>query len=202
MSPGDYVLVATTIAGLALVIAVTTSKPPRKASEAPKEVTRWKRFKVQPTSLHGALKESAQIVAEEPQGLKLSASPRESPKRVRVGSPDGKVQVEIARVWRPFRRIYRVSLGGKEWLRLLLNKSRPKEAELESMTRNQTYELRGALADREYEILRNGKLVATVSWQRPPGDSAPKKEYILETVKTEDALPLLTIALAVEVALG
>ena len=64
------------------------------------------------------------------------------------------------------------------------------------------FEVQGSVPSREYEVRKAGRLVASVSWQRPADDLAPRKEYVLEAIKSEDALPLVALAVSIEAAMG
>jgi hypothetical protein len=119
-------------------------------------------------------------------------------RKIKLLTPDGKIQVEIARVWSLFQRRFKVLLGGKESLRLSVARNQLSLCFPEGST---AYSLAGSAAAREYEIRKSGKLVATVSWQETPEAQEPGEDYILEVLKSEDALPLVALALAVEVAL-
>lgn len=208
MDSTDFLLVSVVIVGLALVLAAATWQPPKKKKPPPQESTRWKRLRVKPARLQGALDEAKSAVVEDPKGLKLLALPRSGPqsaKRVALASPDGRVRLEIRRRWQPFRWQYRASLGRQPLFDLLVTKKTKKshrKLELRHPAPAEPHRLRGSFAEREYQILRQGKLVANVSWQHYPDEPEPAEEYIVEVLKGEDVLSLLGIALAVELAMG
>lgn len=200
MSSDHLLIILTIAAAFALMAALLSGKPPKKASDSPKEVTRWKRFRVNPANVHGTRSEPAQVVVEEPKGLKLLAQPGTSSRRLRVADSKGCVRVEIADRWRPFTRRYRILIEGGARLDLVLPKGRGGRIAVEAEGSRDRYEIRGSIGDREYEILKNGKLVAIVSWQRSAPDEPQGKEYVLETLKTEEDLPLVALTLALEAA--
>jgi len=107
--------------------------------------------------------------------------------------------VEIARAWSFFQRSFKVLLGGKEKLRLSVAH---RQLSFRFPEGSSTFSLAGSTAAREYEIRKSGKLVATVSWQEPLEAKEARGDYILEVLKDEDALPLIALALAVEVAVA
>lgn len=62
-------------------------------------------------------------------------------------------------------------------------------------------ELVGSLAEREYEVRLDDRLVASVSWQRSEaGSRAEEGVYIAEVVRSVECAPLLFIIAALEIA--
>lgn len=196
MNSGDYLLLASAAIGLTVVLALAMRPQPKKAPEAPKEVTRWKRFRIQPAHLHGPLGEPKQVVAEEPKGLKVVAQPRKQPVPVTLSDPDGDVVCQIARRWAPFRWKYPVEMPQSRSLEIVVRKSDAKSFELRC-PEGESWNVRGSLRKRECQFLRNGTLVATV--HAPEPDS---KDYVLEVLKTEDVPSILRLALTLDVATG
>ncbi len=203
MSASDYLLISAAVTAGILITAATVPRPEPK-KEPPRESSRWKRFRIAAGAFHGALKEAALAVVEEPSGLKLLATPRDEAagRRVRLAGPDGRPVVEIApgRLLR-WRRL-RVFVEEREWLHITLPGPGEKKPGLRFLFPRDAYEVQGGVGAREYEVRRGGKLVASVSWQRPAGDDAPRREYVLETIKSEEALPLVALAAGLEAAMG
>jgi len=201
MIPSDFILLSAAAIGIAILLGTSCRRSPKPVSPPPLETTRWRRFRVGPAALHGALAAPMPVVAEEPTGLKLVAEGRKDPqaRKIKISSVDGKLKVEIARAWSLFQRRFKVLLGGKERLRLSVAQ---KQLSLRFPEGSTTFSLAGSTAAREYEIRKGGKLVATVSWQEPPDAQEAREAYVLEVLKDEDALPLIALTLAVEVAVA
>lgn len=201
MDANVFLLFSLLLVGVVFIFALpgkkpTTTKPPAA------EVSRWKRFRVHFGSLHEPHAEPAALVTEEPGGLKLLAGPRtESQRRLQVLS-GGQAVIELARGALFANDRFRVLLQGKDWLKVRRPRPGEKKPQLQFLSPLDAFELQGNLPGREFEVRRKGRLVANVSWQRPEGDSGPRKEYVLESVKGEDPLPLVALVLAVENALG
>jgi hypothetical protein len=200
MSATDYILISATAIGILLWFGLLMRPQPEKKAP-PKESTRWKRFRIIPATLHGELAEAAAVVTEEPAGLKLTALPRDAGARgrIRIANSSGSVVFAITRGWF-LSRTLRVLVEGNELLRLALPRDPRSRMEVELAPPLGPLELAGSLLKREYEIRRQGSLIAMVSWQRRGGDKAVKEEYILESLKGEDAMPLLALTLAIEAA--
>jgi hypothetical protein len=204
MSPDDYMVISAAVVAFAIVAAASSWKPPKKSTEGPRETTRWKRFRIRPAALHGPLPEPSTAVTEEPSGLKLQVAARQSPGagKIRAFAGDGKTRIDVVRRGWFFSRGLRLKLGNRHWLDVDVPRGEPGKLGLRFPVPSEALQIRGSPADREYEILKEGRLVATVSWQRGGGDKSAPKEYFLETIKGQDPLPLVALVLAVEVALG
>jgi len=201
MIPSDFILLSAAAIGIAILLGSSFRRSPAPAPPPPQETTRWRRFRVGPAALHGALAAPAYVVSEEPSGLKLVAAGRRDPqaRKIKVSSMDGKIKVEIARAWSLFRRAFKVLLAGKELLRLTVAREQLSIRFPEGST---GFSLAGSTVAREYEIRKGGKLVATVSWQEPPEPKEDREDYVLEVLKDEDAVPLIALALGIEVAMA
>jgi len=204
MSASDYLLLSAAFTGVVVALGLAAGKPRKQQKEPGAEATRWKRFRIACGLLHMAVTEPSPLVVEEPSGLKLFVAPTfsASPTRVRLMSSQGRAQVDIARGRLFSRGKYRVRVLGKPWLSLKAPKAGEKRPSLRFVSSSSALEVGGNPSGREYEIRKKGKLVASVSWQKPGGDEAPKKEYFLEALKTEEPLPLLALVVALEVVLG
>jgi hypothetical protein len=108
----------------------------------------------------------------------------------------------MCRGWLLSRGKYQVRLEGKPWLRLKAPEQGEKRPSLRFSSPSSAFEIGGNPAGREYEIRKKGKLVASISWQKAAGDEAPRKEYFVEALRTEEPLPLLALVVALEVVLG
>ena len=64
------------------------------------------------------------------------------------------------------------------------------------------YPVQGSVRDREFEVRRGDRLAAVISWQDEAGKLSPRGEYFVEILRGEDALALLGIVVAVEIAVG
>ena len=204
MSPSNYLLLSAAVTGVVMAIGVAAGRPRKKKKEPAVEITRWKRFRVAFGLLHKIVPEASPVVVEEPSGLKLVLAPKwsQAPLRVRLLGPDGRAQIEIARGRLFTRRRFEVRLSGHSWLRLKAPKRDSERVHCRFTRAAEVLEVEGNLPGREYELRKKGKLVATVSWQRPPGDEASRKDYVLETLKTEDPLPMVALVIALEVVSG
>ncbi|MBI4606668.1 MAG: hypothetical protein HY721_32290 [Planctomycetes bacterium] len=202
MNGTDYIFVSAAVVLAALIAALSVGRAP-ETKDAPREATRWRRFRISFGALHGPLRDAAAAVLEDPSGLKLLAAPRESlsPRRVSL-LKDGSPVIDIVRGRLLFHRRLRVLLQGREWLAATVPGPGQKRPGLEFASPTDACEVQGNTAAREYELRKAGRLVASVSWQRAPGDDASRKEYVLEALKSEDPLPLVALAAAIEVALG
>lgn len=200
MSTTDYILISVTALGILLWFGLSMRPHPEK-KEPPREATRWKRFRISPAALHGALAEAAAVVSEEPTGLKLTALPRDGGARgrIRIADSSGSIVLVIARGWFLSRTLH-VQVEGNELFRVSLPRGPRGRIEVQFTPPVGPFDLFGSLLKREYEIRRQGNLIAMVSWQRRGGDKAVKEEYILESLKGEDAMPLLALTLAIEAA--
>ncbi|HVR74578.1 MAG TPA: hypothetical protein VMT52_09610 [Planctomycetota bacterium] len=200
MSPTDYILISVTAIGFLLLFGLSIRPHPER-KEPPKEATRWKRFRIIPAALHGALAEAAAVVSEEPAGLKLTALPRDGGARgrIRIASDSGSIVLVIARGWF-LSRTLRVQVDGNELFCVAPPRGPKGQVEVQFTPPLGPLDLAGSLLKREYEIRRQGNLIAMVSWQRRGGDKAVKEDYILESLKGEDAMPLLALTLAIEAA--
>lgn len=197
MSLDTLLLVAACVAAFSAFARLLVGS---SADRAHKEVTRWRRFRVCPGAFDVPRRQAAQVVTEEPKGLRLLAEPGSSRKTVRVRTHAGAFRMLITDRWRPFSRRCGVKLATGSRLELVLPRNGRKKPAVLSSRPGERYELRGNLHEREYEILKGGRLVASVSWQREKSDEPPRKEYVVEALKTEDELPLLALALTVEAA--
>ncbi len=197
MDSGDYFLIAGALLALALAVAVTARQPRKKPQETPKEVTRWKRFRVRPAFLFGPLGEPKAVVEEEPKGLQVVAAPRSQPFPIKLLLKDAAPFHEIARRWRPRRWAYRVRVGDGGMLEVVVPKKGDKTLSVRNPPGGPSFAIRGSPLDREYQILKDGRLVCIADRSSADG---PGKEYTLEVLKTEDPGPILRLALTVEVA--
>lgn len=197
MDSGDYFLLAGAVLGLACAFALATRPRPKKPAEAPKEVTRWKRFRVRPGPLRGPLREAKPVVDEEPKGLKLLVAPRIQPFPIQLYDKEDRPFQTIARKWRPFRWSFRVDVGDGETVEVVVPKKDPKDAALLNPPRGPAFEVRGSVPGRDYQIFKDGKLVGIVD--RASGEGSAK-DYVVEVLKTEDPAPILRLALALEAA--
>ncbi|MGQ9589825.1 MAG: hypothetical protein ACUVYA_05975 [Planctomycetota bacterium] len=197
MDSGDYFLLASAVFALACAFALATRPRPKKPAEAPKEVTRWRRFRVRPALLAGPLREAKPVVDEEPKGLKVIAAPRTQPFPIRLVDKEERPFQTIARKWRPFRWSFRVDVGDGEALELVVPKKGPRDVALLNPPRGPSFEIRGSVSERDYQIVKDGKLVGIVD--RTSGEGSGK-DYVVEVLKTEDPAPVLRLALALEAA--
>lgn len=202
MTPSSYLLLSALVTGGVFLVAWTSRKP-ESPSSPPPEATRWKRFRIHFGALHNASVEPVTLVTEEPNGLKLVAGPRaqSTPRRLKVFKGKDGV-IEIVRGFLFFRDRLQVLLTGKHWLQVRLPSPGEKRPQLNFVTPSNALEIQGNVADREFEVRKQGRLVASISWQRGERDSSPRKDYVLESLKGEDPLPLLALVLAVEAAMG
>jgi len=206
MSPTDYALLSAAATGVALLAALSLR---REESTPPPlvDTTRWKRFRVHFEALHGSLLETVPLVVEEPAGLQLSAARREAASTRRwtvLGSSGGAPVIEISRGLIFLRRRLRVLLQGKEWLHVLLPRPAERKArkpELKFLTPIGGYEVNGNIPGREFEVRRQGRLVASTFWEDTKDSAADRRNFLVEVLKTEESLPILSIVLALEVAL-
>ena len=101
-----------------------------------------------------------------------------------------------------FRDRLSVLIKGKAWLSVRIPRPGEKKPRLDFASPAEACEIQGNVTGREFEVRKQGRLIANVSWQRPVGDSTPLTDYVLESVKDEDPLPLVALVLAVEAAMG
>lgn len=197
MDSGDYLILTGAALALALAVAAFASSPRKKPQEAPKEITRWKRFRVRPGPLFGTLAEPKAVIEEEPKGLKVVAAARSKPFPVQLRLKDDVPFHEISRKWRPMRWAFRVRVGDGASLEVVVPKKGAKTLSLRNPPGGPRFEIRGSPLGPEYQILKNGRLVCIADRSSADG---PGKEYTLEVLKTEDPLPILRLALTLEVA--
>lgn len=204
MSPDDFLLLATTVALLVFVAALASSGgKTKKTPEAPKEITRWRRYRVSPAGIVHPPAAPVAVVEEEPKGLKLHALPIALPHRLRASRPDGTGRIDVARKWGLGHRPFRVAVDGKPRCVVGVPKRDRSKVTIERLDGGAALSLRGAPLEREYEVLEGGRLIAIVSWQRTPEDGEePKPHYVVEVEKATEELPVLALVLAVEKALG
>lgn len=188
---------------MALIAAAATTRTSTSPGTKPSETTRWKRFRVHCGAMHGVSQQPSTLVAEEPGGLKLLAGPREEARSRRWQVLSGsKAVIDMARGFLFHRDQLRVRVQGKAWLDVRLPRPGEKKPDLRFVSPLDAFELQGNIAGREFEVRRRGRLIANVSCQRAEGDTGPRKDYVLESLKGEDPLPVVALVLAVEAAMG
>jgi uncharacterized protein YxjI len=204
MHPIEYFLLSVALAGLVVALVRANCKSPKEEEQRPPEISRWKTFHVRSGSLHKQPSSPLEaLVEEEPKGLKLLLSEWErSERRVIIRDEEGNTRVRISRGMLFTRKRLQVDLDGRSLLRILPAPKGKKIPVLRFAEGAEKRDVQGDPASREYEIRKDAKLVAIVSRPGATARSSPAGEYIVETLKTEEPLPLLAIALALDVALG
>jgi len=202
MDTSDYVIGLALFTGAALLAGAVFGKE-RTVKKPPKETTRWRRFRVRHGLLHGIFPEATVAVTEDPAGLRLQVAARSSfsDTGLRLEDKSQKTVIEISRGWL-FRRRLRLRLLGKDLAHIRAPGPAGEPVFLTFGPDSKPYDVRGDVTGREYEIRCANRLIATVSWQRPESDTALPGEYVVESLKGMDPLPVLALVLGIEVALG
>jgi len=212
----SILLLLTVIAAIALLVSLT-SEPSSKKEEARPEVdqtSRWRVFRILPEVLHDHETEKTAVVADEVGGVRLLAHPfagqgwkfslqtkeHRAGKRGTRARPADDLDLEITRRGLLTSRFH-VSLDGKPWLSVTVDKGARSMPEIRRHDRGESLRIVGSPHQRDYEVRRNGKLVAMVSDAPPAGARESNGDYTLEVLRSEDPKPLLTLVLCMEAAL-
>ena len=208
MSLADYLIlgllapvVVYVVASLGLTLLFSRPRPPR---------SRWRRFRISPEALYQGRRGTA-VVQEEVSRFQLRIiDGNGSHLPLRLGDSAGKVSVRVDRRLLAMRTTLDVRLRGRPWLALRLRPrrgfpeleptDRPTAKGVEASVAAGALKLQGNLAAREYEVRAGGRLIASVSWQHGEKRSEAVDQYYVEVVRSSPALPLLALALALEVA--
>jgi hypothetical protein len=200
MTPGEFILLSAAITGAFLALAWSARKPAKK--EAPPEPGRWRRFRIDPGPVHSRTAGTA--AAEEPAGLRLArdAAASEDARRVVLQGGGGQALIDIAPPWLfPGSRL-RVKVGGRPLATVARRKrGKPGVTLAFSQAGPPAIEIGGNPGGREYDVRRDGKVVATVFPGGEKGTSAGEA-YFAEVLRSEDPVPVLALVLAVEACLG
>jgi len=204
---GDLLLIGFLAAAIFwLALRGGTGSGNESSEKKPRVLHRWRRFKVRPAALYGDEDSDAAAIAEDPKGIKLPVvrgCTDELPLWLGGDARHPLLRIE-RRIIAP--RTLVLKLGKHAWLRLRPNGSAafptlsmaevvlPKGAPDPS-----TLQFQGSLAEREYEIRQDGRLVVSVSWQRDErGSSASRGRYVVEIVRSAPCEALLALTLALE----
>ncbi len=209
-------LLLTVIAAVALVVSLTSEPSSKNEEPGPEadQASRWRVFRILPEALHDHETEKSAVVADEVGGVRLLARPFAGQgwefslqgREHRTGERGERerrteaLNLEITRRGLLTPR-FCVSLDGKPWLSVRVDKGARSMPEIRSHDRGESLKIAGSPHQRDYEVRRNGKLVALVSDAPPAGAREPKGDYTLEVLRSEDPKPLLTLVLCVEAAL-
>lgn len=200
------------VAAVTLLISVTSEPPPKRAPARPETPpSRWRVFRIAPKVLHDYESEKTVVVADEINGVRLLAHPfpgqgwefsleaRSKPGRKGAARRDDALKLEITRRGLLTSR-FEVTLDGRPWLSVRVEKG-AKVPEIRRHDRGEPLKIAGSPQRRDYEVRRNGKLVAMVS-EAPPGEPTESGgDYTLEILRSEDPKQLLTLVLCMEAAL-
>jgi len=181
---GAIVLVATMAVGF-----LGWPKPPPEKPKRPEPASRWAVFRLHPK----ILLEGGGTAAERlPDGPRLSAVVPYRAARPRVALVEGKSsRILIRRLWRPGRRVFRVEFDRRRLAEL--RPAKGGKAMPAIVTPGGNLSLHGSLREREFELRRAGKLIASSS----PGIAPGPGSLGLEILAAEDPLPVLAVILAV-----
>ena len=212
----SILLLLTVIAAVALVVSLTSEPSSKKDESRPQadQASRWRVFRILPEVLHDHETEKSAVVADEVGGVCLVAHPfagqgwefsqqgneHRAGKRGARERPADDFNLEITRRGILTSRFH-VILDGKPWLSVGVDKGARSMPEIRRHDRGESLKIAGSPHQRDYEVRRNGKLVAMVSDAPPTGAREPKGDYTLEVLRSEDPKPLLTLVLCVEAAL-
>lgn len=202
MEENHYIVASALVVGVIFLVAVLSRKERSPPTTATKN-SRWSRFRFYHERIHGVGPEGRTAVKEAPHGLNLFVLPRhglsESSLHLQVEKGAGKI--EITRGWF-FRRRFRVQVRNKYLLDVEALGRRADEVLLRHPVAAEPYSIQGSVRDREFEVRRGDRLAAVISWQDEAGKLSPRGEYFVEILRGEDALALLGIVVAVEIAVG
>jgi uncharacterized protein YxjI len=204
MHPLEYLVLSVALTGLLVALVKATCKAPEDEEAAPPEPSRWKLFRVRAAHLHRRLPSpQPALVEEEAKGLKLFVSEWEhSERRVVIKDEEGNTRIKISRGMLFARKRLHVEIEKKPFLRLLPALKGKKVPVLRFADGAWKCNIQGDPCRREYEIRKDEKLVAIVSRPAAAANLSPPADYIVETLKAEEPMPLLGVVLALEVALG
>ena len=200
----EYVVISAALIGILVALGKAAWKSPKEDPRKSRETTRWKAFRVHFSPVHQKHPSLNDHVVEElPKGLKLFVSPREPAGRHFVlEDSKGKERIRISRGMLLARKKLQVSVNKQPLCRLRPPPKGKKVPVVDAVDALESCKIQGDPYRREYELRKAGKLAAIVSRQGPTRDSDLGQDYLVETLKTERALPLLAVVLALEIALG
>jgi len=198
-------LSAMLLAVLIVVPALTRSRA-AEPKRAPRQVTRWNRYSIDPARLSAVDLDAAVLRgdSDELTWTVLAGSVDALP--LAIGRDSRAPEVRIERSLAFIGRQLRLRIGGVPWLKLrpsgdggfpeLLALDTPAPGGAPEVA---ALELVGDLREREYEIRAADRLVASVSWQHDErGASAQRGLYTLEIVRSVEQRPFAALVLALE----
>jgi hypothetical protein len=181
---GAIVLVATVAVGL-----LGWPKPPAARPKPPQPASRWTVFRIHPQRL---LEGGEPAVEGIPDGLKLTANVPFRAERPRIDLLAGKGQprIFIRKLWRPGRPAFRIAIDRRRLAEL-----RPaKDGKgMPAILSTHGLSLHGSFREREIELRRGGKLLASAS----PGIIPSPGSLGVEVLAAEDPFPILAVVTAV-----
>ena len=194
--------------GVVGLIAWQVRTPPRNAepAEEPKPPpSRWRRFRVDVAKLISGRAGDAIIAEEGGKGRMVLASGnlRDLPLEIGVGTTDPRLRIETKPL--SFKTAWIARIDGRAWTtaRPIVDGDLPALVDAkgtsshDALPRSRSFSFHGKLAERDYEIRRDGKLVLCA--MRTIDDEEPESgAYFVEIVKSCDALPVLSLVVIVE----
>ena len=202
----------TLLVGAVVVVSIALllprpPKPDKKGRKGKPPVSRWRVFKVDPAVLHSSRSGAATVAGEQPEGCRFVSQPlARAGWRVEPTETDG----EPAARGRKRRAIeirkrglmaprWEARGAGEEWVTVRRRSRKKKRPEIRCRRAAKGLEIGGNLEERDYEIRREGRLLATVSSDTEAADGGTP--YRLEVLRTEDARPVVALVLCLEAAL-
>ena len=205
MEPFEYLILCTALVGtvLALSHAAWGGVKPKKK---PRELSRWRTFHVHCGALHGRRSAARTPVVADLNGeVELRLTGDSSASQLTLKDDDGHARIRIQRGSLLSPRVLKVDLDRRPLLRVRPPFGLRRRHAIEFIKPNPELRIQGDPKIREYEVRHQGRLVGIVSRQGRDSlefEDLDKDSYVVETLKTEKCLPLLALALGVEVALG
>ncbi len=207
---GTDSLIGTAILAAAIILFVVLTRPRKKENAGtPRQPTRWRRLRVHASGLYREGPSSV-VQCEAPGDVELSTisgSIERLP--ILLGVPPHKTLVKIERPRISRQATLKLRVKNTSWLKLkhpgadrIPDLVGPANGLPPGFPAAEDLEVVGDLEEREYEIRADGRLVASVSWQRDEQGSPAStgQRYTVEITKSAAQLPIVALVLALEVA--
>jgi hypothetical protein len=203
MASSDFVFLCLLVA-LGYFVAADFLRPRRARGPKPREPSRWKRFRVRPDALQSG--GGATLLSEEPKGLELKVlSGRLDALPLSLGEGGRKPLLRFERPFLAWKPCLLLRIEGRPWLRLRPSGGSADFEEAGEAAQSplplDRVQIQGNLPSREYEIKLDGRLAASVSWQRDDrGSEVQAGTYFLEVARSVPVVATIGLVIAIEAA--
>ena len=200
----EFILFSAAVSGILLTLAYTVWNPKQKKRLKP-EVSRWRTFHVNAGVLHGRASARQPAVTSLKGDFELHLDGKSGDGNIILHDEERVPRLRLVRGLALLGKRWKVFVDRKRFLKISPGPSSQSFHNLHFESPDDEIEIQGCPKRREYEIRRKDRLVAIVSRQgRDHIEYADisKHSYLVETLKTESCLPLLSIALGLEWSMG